>query len=137
MQKDSIVGLLHRVNGRKSMLIKVKCSLPKPLAGEYTFSSYHELSGWIHSKFRRPKSLAGQVIVRVSEGGQTGLFTGLYAIEVKSDSTLGYLDHRRLARESGVLVRKRGQFEDKWDFSSKSNVLRFAKLIDEKALKTS
>lgn len=96
MQKDLIAGSFRRVNRRESMLIKVNCGLPKRLAGEYMFSSYHELSRWIYNHFSRPRSLPGQVTARLSESGGCSLFTGMYSIETKSDFTLSYLGNAQV-----------------------------------------
>lgn len=112
--------------------IRVNCIAPKRLAGEYVFNSFTELCEWMFRSFKRPKTLAGSVLVALSERGAYSRYTAWCSLNVSSNITVEYFEHRRMAREAGILRHKRRRFEEEWDFKNEENILEFAKLLDEK-----
>ena len=98
--------------------ITLRCKAPKRLAGECTFSSFRELYLWLLRKFKDP-SFANSLIIPVAEQGEYRSFTHRRAIEITSDSSLGYRA-KEMARDMGLQ-----------NSSEEKKGLKFAESIDE------
>jgi len=107
--------------------IIVKCKAPKRLKGEHTFSSFKDLYVWALRNFKRPKGIAGSIVLIVAEQGYYSSYIMGRSLEITSDVKLGY-KAKEIAREIGLLIPVMGG--DKWSYEA-SKGLEFAERVDE------
>jgi hypothetical protein len=84
------------------MVIRVEVSVPKRIAGEYTFKNLEEFYHWVNSNYKRPKGLAARALLSLAEKGSFDARTKMYAIKCFYDKPIGYAA-KEIARKIGFL----------------------------------
>lgn len=89
------------------MVVRVEVSVPKRIAGEYTFKNLEEFYHWVNSNYKRPKGLAAWALLKLVENGSFIARTKMYAIECFYDKPIEYAA-KEIARKIGFLKTKGG-----------------------------
>ena len=89
------------------ILIKVKVSAPKRIAGEREFANLGEFYTWMNENLKRPKNLKGDALLAVAEVGHYSSHTQGHGLNCTNDQPSGY-KAKELARKTGFLTTSPG-----------------------------